>query len=63
MPWRWPWSRKPQPLPIPPFVPLLKRAPPPEPTIIVEEVDTSQMSQTGVHRAWQSLARPGDKKE
>lgn len=52
---KWPWSKKPLPE-IPPFkmdfkAPQVK----PEPGIVVDEVDTSQMTQTGVHKAWKRL--------
>jgi hypothetical protein len=38
------------PAPLPPFTPKPK-----DEGIVVEEVDTSQMSRTGVHRAWDKL--------
>lgn len=52
---KWPWSRRSPPPTIPPYrVPVQepKRA---EPGIVVEEVDTSAMTQTGVHKAWKRL--------
>lgn len=58
---RWPWS-KPQPPPkIPPYqVPVSKRETPKNPGIVVEEHDTSQMTQTGVHKAWRRLTGQRD---
>jgi hypothetical protein len=55
---RWPWSkRRPPPPQIPPYqVPVAKPAAPKEPSIIVEEVDTSAMTRTGIHRAWDRLS-------
>lgn len=52
---RWPWKKKPKPLPIPPFRPELKPVEPQAPTLVVEEHDTSAMTQTGVHKAWKRL--------
>lgn len=58
---RWPWS-KPKPRPtIPPYqIPVSKRETPKDPGIIVDEVDTSQMTQTGVHKAWKRLTGQKD---
>ena len=52
----WPWKRRRPPPPrIPPYqVPVSKRETKP-PGILVEEHDTSQMTQTGVHKAWKRL--------
>ncbi len=60
---RWPWSRRPKPPEIPPFEPrppiqIVER--PKEPDVIVEEIDTSAMTQTGVHRAWKRLIGKGE---
>ena len=54
---RWPWSKRPKPaLRIEPYkVPVSKRETKKDPGIVVEEVDTSQMTQTGVHKAWKRL--------
>lgn len=62
---RWPWSRKPQPPPrIPPYrVPVEAKPKPKEEGIIVEEaveldgekVDTSKMTETGVHKIWRRI--------
>jgi hypothetical protein len=54
---RWPWQkRRPPPLEIPPYqVPVSKHATPKDPGIVVEEIDTSAMTQTGVHKAWKRL--------
>jgi hypothetical protein len=52
---RW-WFRKPPPLlEIPPYVPTVVPQPKPEPGIVVEEHDVSDMTKTGVHRAWDRL--------
>lgn len=53
----WPFRRRrPLPLNIPPYkVPVSKRETPKEPGIVVEEIDTSAMTQTGVHKAWKRL--------
>jgi hypothetical protein len=59
---RWPWSKAP-PIPgIPPYHPPIvqEHAPKPDPGLIVEEIDTSAMTQTGVHRAWRRLSTAGD---
>jgi hypothetical protein len=51
--------RRPKPLPIPAYraerSDAVMTRPKPEPGIVVEEVDTSAMTQTGVHRAWKRL--------
>lgn len=51
------WFRK-KPLPaIPPFQPIeVKPVPKAEPSVIVDEVDTTDMSATGIHKAWNRLA-------
>jgi hypothetical protein len=52
---RWWWSRRAPPPRIPPYqVPVSKRETKP-PGITVEEHDTSDMTKTGVHRAWKRL--------
>ncbi len=61
---RWPWS-KPQPLPIPPYRPsapvqVRPQRRPCDSSIVVEEIDTSAMTQTGVHRAWKRLTGEGE---
>ena len=42
---------------IPPYQPPIEVKPvePKEPSIVVDEVDTSDMTKTGVHRAWRRL--------
>jgi hypothetical protein len=53
---RWPWTKRPPPPTIPPYqVPVSKRETPKEPSIVVEEVDTSDMTKTGIHRAWDRM--------
>lgn len=53
---RWPWQKRTPPPVIPPYqVPVSKRETPKEPGIVVDEIDTSQMTQTGVHKAWKRL--------
>jgi hypothetical protein len=52
---RWPWSKKPAPVAIPPYVPPVREPAKPEETMVVEEHDTSAMTQTGVHKAWKRL--------
>lgn len=53
---RWPWQKPAPPPRIPPYqVPVSKRETPKEPSIIVEEHDTSAMSRTGVFKAWRRL--------
>lgn len=59
---RWPWN-KPKPLPIPPYQPPITQeyaSVRNEPGIVVDEHDTSQMTQTGVHKAWKRLTGQGD---
>ena len=50
------WWRTPKPTPaptIPPYrVPVQEHKPKEEPGIVVEERDTSNMTATGVHKAW-----------
>lgn len=49
-------GRKPPPkLEIPPYKPSVSPKARPEPSIVVEEHDTSQMTRTGVQRAWDRL--------
>jgi hypothetical protein len=53
----WPFRRK-NPLPeIPPYTPpiVVHEHPPKETSIVVEEIDTSAMTRTGVHKAWDRL--------
>jgi hypothetical protein len=53
---RWPWSKRPPPPKIPPYqVPVAKQPASKDPGIVVEEVDTSQMTRTGIHRAWDRM--------
>lgn len=53
---RWFRRKPPKLLPIPPYPPIeVKPQPREEPSIIVDEVDTSDMTKTGVHRAWDRL--------
>jgi len=53
---RWPWQRREPPPRIPPYkVPVQQQHTPREPSIKVEEHDTSQMTQTGVYKAWKRL--------
>lgn len=54
---RWPWS-KPKPLPIPEYRPVhvVTEHAPKEAGIVVEEIDTSDMTKTGVHKAWDRLS-------
>jgi hypothetical protein len=53
---RWPWQRRSPPPRIPPYpVPVRQQHKPVEPSIVVEEIDTSAMTQTGVHKAWKRL--------
>jgi hypothetical protein len=52
---KWPWQKRAPPPRIPPYqIPVAKRETP-KPGIVVEEVDTSQMTQTGVFKAWRRL--------
>lgn len=52
---RW-FRRKPLPA-IPPYQPIeVKPRVKEEPSVIVEEVDTTDMTKTGVFRAWNRLA-------
>ena len=53
---RW-WWRKPAPVPIPPYHPPIAREhAPKDDGIEVTEVDTSDMTKTGVFRAFTQLA-------
>lgn len=59
---RWPWS-KPVAMPaIPPYRPPVtqEHAKPKEEGLVVEEIDTSAMTQTGVHKAWRRLTGQGE---
>jgi hypothetical protein len=54
------FSRKPPPPEIPPYKPVerseIKPLPKPKDEgIVVEEIDTSAMTRTGVHRAWDRM--------
>jgi hypothetical protein len=54
---KWPWGKRRPPPTIPPYrVPVQEQKPKDHPGIIVEEVDTSAMTQTGIHKAWDKLA-------
>lgn len=51
------WWKRDKPPVIPPYVPVVvETKPKPEPGIIVDEVDTSDMTKTGIHRAWDRLS-------
>jgi hypothetical protein len=52
------WFRRKPPAPmIPPYPPIeVKPQPKEEPGIVVTEIDTSDMTKTGVHRAFDKLA-------
>lgn len=57
---RWPGRRKSPPVNIPPFpfppAPLqVERLHAPKDGLEVEEVDTSAMTETGIHKAWKRL--------
>lgn len=55
---RWPWSKPAAAPAIPPYRPPITRQHSQEREdegIEVEEIDTSAMTQTGVHRAWKRL--------
>ena len=53
---RWAWWRRRKPAPtIPPYPVPVGKQKPKEPGIVVEEHDTSQMTKTGVHKAWNRL--------
>jgi hypothetical protein len=57
MKWQVWWRKQPTAPAIPPYAPLIQREhPPAEPGIVVDEIDTSAMSKTGIHRAWDRLA-------
>ena len=58
---RWPWNKRERPE-IPPYRPFVvdERPKPKEPAIIVEEIDTKDMSATGVFRAWKKLTGKRD---
>jgi hypothetical protein len=57
---RWPWSKKKPPPAIPPYVPPVREGTPKPEEIVVEEHDTSAMTQTGVHKAWKRLTGKRD---
>ena len=54
---RWPWVKPPPAPQIPPYRPPIvqEHAKPADSGLVVEEIDTSQMTQTGVHKAWKRL--------
>lgn len=55
---RWPWSKLVPPPAIPPYRPPITRQHSQEredERLIVEEIDTSAMTRTGVHKAWKRL--------
>ncbi len=53
---KWWFRKKPKPPSIPTYpLPAIVPHPKPEPGIVVEEHDVSQMTRTGVHRAWSRL--------
>lgn len=55
---RWPWSKPVPPPRIPPYkVPVQQQHTPRKDGITVEEHDTSAMTATGVHRAFDRLKR------
>ena len=52
------WRPRPTPLEIPPYQPpvqVRQEHAPKDEGVVVEEVDTSQMTMTGVHKAWRRL--------
>lgn len=54
---KWPWTKPTRPE-IPPFrlsPPVITVPPPKDPDVVVVEHDTSEMSKTGVFRAWKRL--------
>ena len=52
---RW-FRKKPDPPAIPTYpLPVIETRVQPDPGIVVEEIDTSDMTKTGVHRAWDLL--------
>ena len=64
---RWPWTR-PKPPDIPPFVPETVRPAhisvrqqhiPKDEGIVVEEVDTRSMTETGIFKAWKRMTGQG----
>lgn len=59
---RWPWLKKPPAPAIPTYHPPIvqEHKPKPDPGLIVEEIDTSAMTQTGVYRAWRRLTNALD---
>lgn len=60
---KWPWSKRPPAPPISAYRPPItqKRAKPSDEGVIVEEIDTSAMTRTGVHKAWKRLTGKSDK--
>ncbi len=55
MKWRWPWAKRSPPPTIPPYRVPVQQEKPKSAGIVVEEIDTSAMTQTGVHKAWKRL--------
>jgi hypothetical protein len=56
----WPFRKKPKPIPIPPYAPPVREVKT-EKGIEVTEHDTTEMSQTGIHRAWKRMTGKDDK--
>lgn len=55
---KWWWQKKPKLPEIPPSpyqFPVSKCETPKDSGIVVEEVDTSDMTKTGIHRAWDRM--------
>jgi hypothetical protein len=55
---RWPWSKRHAMPEIPPFEPqppIVVHPKPKDQGLVVEEIDTSAMTRTGVHKAWKRL--------
>jgi hypothetical protein len=48
----WPWKKRRPPPTIPPYRVPVQEQKPKAPGIVVEERDTSNMTATGVHKAW-----------
>jgi len=60
---RWPWSKRRAEPQIPAFEPpppIVVHPQPKQESLVVEEVDTSAMTRTGVHRAWRRLTESHD---
>lgn len=51
------WRPTPKPVAIPPYVPPVIKTEhaPKDDGLVVEEVDTSAMTRTGIHKAWKRL--------